>query len=85
MGIIRKWDIASKETQDKCVNEVIARVEEIEGDTVGLIAAQDIIDIVTENLGPEIYNKAIQDAKRLVENQMNDLETGLDLLKVETR
>lgn len=85
MGIIRKWDFASKETRDKCVNEVIARVEEIEGDAVGLIAAQDIIDIVTENLGPEIYNKAIQDAKRLVESQMNDLETGLDLLEVETR
>ena len=59
MGILRKWDVASKELHDKCVNEVIARVEDIEGNSVGLIAAQDIIDIVTENLGPEIYNKAI--------------------------
>jgi len=83
MGISRKWDVASKELQDKCIAEVIARVEEIRDNSVGLIAAQDIIDIVTENLGPEIYNEAIRDAKKLLEDRMNDIETELDLLQVQ--
>lgn len=81
MGTIRKWDIAPKETQDKCIDEIISRVEEIGDDSIGVIAAQDIIDIVTENLGPEIYNKAINDAKRLLEDRMNDLGVELDLLR----
>lgn len=83
MGIIRKWDLASKEIQDKCVNEVITRIEEIGDDQVGFVAAQDIIDIVTENLAPEIYNKAIVDSKKLLEDRMNDMEAELDLLKVQ--
>jgi uncharacterized protein (DUF2164 family) len=82
MGITRKWDLANKETQDKCINEVITRIEEIGDDQVGLIAAQDIIDIVTENFGPEIYNKAIHDAKKLLEDRMSDTEAELNLLKV---
>lgn len=82
MGIIRKWDIASKEVQDKCVSEIITRIEDIEDNQVGLIAAQDIIDIVTENLAPEIYNKAIVDVKKLLEDRMNDLEAELELLRV---
>ena len=83
MGTIRKWDIVDKQTQDKCISEVITRVEEIEDNQVGLIAAQDIIDIVAENLGPEIYNKAIKDATKLLDDRMNDLQTELDLLKVQ--
>ena len=84
MGIIRKWDLVNKETQDKCINEVITRIEEIGDDQVGLIAAQDIIDIVTENFGPEIYNKAILDAKKLFEDRAKDMETEIDLLQIQT-
>ena len=59
------------------------RIEEIGDDKIGLIAAQDIIDIVSENFGPEIYNKAILDAKKLLEDRMNDVETEIDLLQVQ--
>jgi len=82
MGIIRKWDVADKETRDKCINEIISRVEDIGDDAVGIIAAQDIIDIVTETLGPEIYNKAIRDAKKVLEHHMDDVDIELDALKV---
>jgi uncharacterized protein (DUF2164 family) len=83
MGIIKKWTTENKEVQDKCINEVITRVEEIAGDSVGLIAAQDIIDIVLENLGPEIYNSAVLDAKKLVDDRMMDIQTEIDLLQIE--
>ena len=81
MGIIRKWNIEDKTTNDKCLAEVMTRVEEIGDDSIGIIAAQDIIDIVAENLGPEIYNKALGDAKKLVTDRLSDIE--VDLLKVQ--
>ena len=77
----RKWDAASKEIQQKCIDEVIARVEEIEGDQVGVIAAQDIIDIVTENLAPEIYNAGVRDAKKAVQERFQDIEVDLSTLE----
>ncbi|CAN5430104.1 hypothetical protein BH10PAT3_BH10PAT3_0530 [soil metagenome] len=64
--MIRKWDTANKPLYKKCVDEVITRIEVMDGNLVGEIASQDIIDIVTENFGPEIYNTALRDAKKLL-------------------
>ncbi len=77
----RKWDNISEDLQKKCINEVITRVEEIDGESVGIIAAQDIIDLVTQNFGPEIYNTGIRDAKKLLQERFHDLEVDVDLLE----
>lgn len=76
----RKWDITSGTTQKKCIDEVITRIEEIDS-SVGVIAAQDIIDIVIENLGPEIYNLGVRDAKNLLQAKMLDVEVEIDMLE----
>lgn len=77
----RKWDIENETVQKKCINEVISRVEEIEDSTVGVIAAQDIIDIVTKNIGPEIYNLGIRDAKKILQEKVQAIEVDIDMLE----
>lgn len=76
----RKFDTANEELRQKCINEVIARVQEIDG-TPGVVAAEDIISIVTQNYGPEIYNTAIADAKKLYEQRTADITSEFDLLE----
>ena len=76
----RKWDIVGETAQKKCIDEVITRVEEIDG-SAGVIAAQDIIDIVIENLGPEIYNLGVRDTKKLLQAKMFDIEVEIDMLE----
>lgn len=76
----RKWDSENAELNKKCVNEIIARIDEIE-DSVGVVAAQDVIDIVLENLAPEIYNKGVADAKKSIQEKLLDIEVDLDSLK----
>jgi len=77
----RKFDSISKEVERKCIAEVITRIEDIDGSEVGLIAAQDVIHIVTQNLGPEIYNAALRDVKKLLQERVADLETDISLLE----
>ena len=79
--MIRKFDKVSKEAEKKTVDEIITRIDEIDGAEVGMIAAQDIIDIVIENLGPEIYNMGLRDAKKLLVERISDIETDIDLLE----
>lgn len=78
----RKWDSEDNERQRKCIDEIITRVEEIDGEAVGEIAAQDIIDIVTENLAPEIYNRGLNDAKRVLSEKIEDISVEVDSLSV---
>lgn len=77
----RRFDGIAKEIERKCIAEVIARIEEIDGSEVGLISAQDVISIVIENLGSEIYNMGLRDAKKVLQERMSDLETDISLLQ----
>ena len=77
----RKWDSENEGLQRKCVDEVIARIDEIGDSPAGVIAAQEIIDIVTENLAPEIYNKGVQAAKKVVSEKLADIEIDIDALE----
>ena len=76
----RKWDVSSELTRKKCIEEIIARVEEQAGAQFGVLAASDVIDIVLQNLGPDIYNLALKDVRKLVQEKIEDIEVGLDLL-----
>lgn len=77
----RKWDSQDDEKQRKCIDEIITRIDEIGDSSVGAIAAQDIIDIVTENLAPEIYNLGVVDAKKLIAGKLEDIEIDLGALE----
>ena len=77
----RKFDIVSDEITRRCVAEVITRIEEIDSEKAGIIAAQDVIDIVLRNYGPEIYNLALADTKKLLQEQQMETEVKIDLLE----
>lgn len=80
--MIKRWKTDNKALNQKCVDEVISRVQDIsDPDQVGVIAAQDIIDIVLENMGPDIYNKAIDDSTKLLQEKIQDIEYDIEALK----
>lgn len=77
----RKWDVASEEAQRKCIDEIISRVEEFDSTEIGVIAAQDLIDIVTANFAPDIYNAGVKDAQKVIQKKLQDIEVDLELLE----
>jgi uncharacterized protein (DUF2164 family) len=81
MTIRRKWDISSKEQKKKCIDALITYLESITDDPVGMIAAEEILDIVAEAIGPDIYNSGVEDAKKLLASKFTDIEIDLDMLR----
>lgn len=80
-SMVRKFEIKDTETEKQCLNEIIAHVQDLETTDIGVIAAQDLLDIVKQKLAPVIYNQAIDDVKRLVSEKLEDLETDVEMLK----
>lgn len=80
--MLRKWDIKDDQIRKQCLDEIIARIEEEDDMTIGVISAQEIVDIVAKYVGPYAYNMAIVDSKKLLDNKLADLEVDFDLLKV---
>ncbi|ERI09762.1 DUF2164 domain-containing protein [Aneurinibacillus aneurinilyticus] len=48
---------------------------------IGQLAAEHLIDFMLKELSPYIYNKAIQDARSIVEQQMVSIEEELYALE----
>ena len=74
-------DLDDKARQLACIEAVITRIEEIDSEAVGTIAAQDVIDIVLEYHEPAIYNRGLNDAKKIATNKFVDLEIEIASLE----
>ncbi|HCC23163.1 TPA: DUF2164 domain-containing protein [Candidatus Falkowbacteria bacterium] len=78
--INRKWDLLPKAKRKACVDAIITFFKQERGETIGLIAAEDILDFFLQEIGGDIYNKVVDDAKKLLKKRFEDLELDLDLL-----
>lgn len=50
-------------------------------ETIGSIAAEQLLDFMIEEIGPHVYNHAIQDARKIVLDRMQSLEDELYALE----
>lgn len=78
--IKRTHDLLSKERRDSLIKEIITFFKTEKDQEIGIIAAEDILDFFLQNLGKDIYNKAIDDSKVTLKQSLEDLEINLDLL-----
>lgn len=81
MSVQRKFDVSSEDTKRQCIDAIIARINETIDEEIGIITAEDILSIVSESIGPEIYNKALSDTQTLLKNKCTDLDIEIELLK----
>jgi uncharacterized protein (DUF2164 family) len=78
--IQRKWDFISEEKRKSLIKEIIAYFKTNRDLEMGVLAAEDILDFFLQALGEDIYNKAIENSKKAVKQNFEDLEIDLDLL-----
>ena len=77
----RGWDMLTEEDRDRVIKEIIGYFLDERGETIGVIAAEDILDFLLQSAGPDIYNKAIEDAKKVLKAQLESWDVEFDLLK----
>lgn len=78
--IKRKWDLLSPEKRKTHIAEIITFFQEERGDELGIIAAESFLDFFLQDIGAEIYDRGVTDAKELLRKRCEDLELDLDVL-----
>jgi uncharacterized protein (DUF2164 family) len=71
----------TEEARDRCIKEVISYFHDERNEEIGVIAAGNVLDFFLQSVGPDIYNKAIDDAKKSFQKQLEGLDFEIDLLK----
>lgn len=79
-NIKRDWDPLSKERRAGLLREIITYFKTTHDQEIGMLVAEDILDFFLQNLGDDLYRKAVGDTKTLIRQNAENLEVDLDLL-----
>lgn len=80
MEIERKGDLLSKEKKKLMVENVISFFKDERDEDVGIIFAESILDLFLQDVGQEIYNKGVDDARNFLKKKFEDLELDMEVL-----
>ncbi|QHW29958.1 DUF2164 domain-containing protein [Paenibacillus rhizovicinus] len=70
-----------KEQKDDIVRSVQSYFEEERSESIGSISAESLIDFMLKELGPYVYNQAISDARKLMQDKTAQIEDELYALE----
>jgi uncharacterized protein (DUF2164 family) len=77
----RGLDMLSEKDRDRCIKDIVSFFHDERNETIGVIAAENILDFFLGTIGPNVYNKAIEDVKILLKKKLEGWEFELDLLQ----
>jgi len=75
------WDILSDKEKQDCLERIIAHFQDERGERIGVIAAEQVLDVILEPIVKSAYNKGLSAAKELLQDKFADINLDLDLLQ----
>lgn len=75
----------SKEEKAQIVHQVQRYFEDEQMESIGNLAAEQLIDFMLDIVGPHVYNEALADVQKTLKAHNNQLEDALFLLEKSTR
>jgi uncharacterized protein (DUF2164 family) len=76
----RAWDMISDGRRQTCLRDIIVFFQESRDETIGMIAAEEVLDLVLQLTSGDIYIKGVNDSKKVLEDGLGDLQLNLDML-----
>jgi uncharacterized protein (DUF2164 family) len=69
------------EQKQAMIGQVQQYMEREIGETLGDLAAEGMVDFMLQTVGPIVYNEALQDARKVINERMLSLEDELYTLE----
>lgn len=70
----------SDEIKAEHINKIIAFFHDERNEEIGIVAAGKILDFFLDNIGEDVYNKAIKDLEKIIKEKNDDMETEISIL-----
>jgi uncharacterized protein (DUF2164 family) len=74
----RNWERLTDEEKKLAKEELILFFKNKRNEQIGIIAAEEILNFFLQSVGSKLYNKGITDAKKAIENRIEELNFDLD-------
>lgn len=74
------FDVLTDKRKEEAVEKLQRYFEEEFDEQMGIIAAQDILEVIMRSVSADIYNQGVSDAKEATRERISDLQVDLDVL-----
>jgi len=75
-----KRDMLSREKRKSSIEVIIKFFKDERNEEIGILAAENVLDMFLRDIGQDIYNKGVEDSKTSLKRRFEDLEFDLDIL-----
>ena len=79
----RSWDLLSKATRQKSIEEIIRFSQNELDQPMGIITAEAFLDLFLQIAGNELHNNGVMECEKLLEERFNDLKVDIHILRKE--
>lgn len=77
----RGINLLSKEEKEKVIEDIISYFLDERDEEIGVIAASNLCEFIENEVGPKIYNKAVDDVQNQLQEKLEELNFTLRELK----
>jgi len=74
----RNWERLSDGERKSVIEDLILFFENERDEKIGIIAAEEVLNFFLMSVGNKLYNKGIDDAKKVLKNRYEELQFDLD-------
>ena len=79
--IKRSLSLLAEEERKKAVESIISFFLDERNEEIGMVAATGMLDFFEREIGPKIYNKAINDSRTALKEEMEELDYKLSEIR----
>jgi uncharacterized protein (DUF2164 family) len=76
----RSWDPLAEEKRKAAIEAIIRFFSTERDEQIGVIAAEDLLEMLLQNVASEIYNRGVEDARRAIKERMESVDIDIDAL-----
>lgn len=73
----RSWDIITAEKRKTIITDIINYFECERNEKMGVVAAEELLDFMLQNFGPDLYNKGVEDSLGFIKERFHNLEIDM--------
>ena len=75
----RSWDSLDDKQRKEAIDTIISFFRNERGEEIGILAAENVLDMFLQDIGTKIYNKAIDDVKYFLKNRNEEIQVDIDV------
>jgi len=79
--IHREFDLLTTEEREKAIADIISFYLTERDEEMNIIGAGNLLDVFLQDIAPNVYNKAVEDVKKVAKKYGEDFDFELGVLK----